>query len=168
MPIDGDRAMEFLRRLSFPRLGGSSGEKKAAEMIAQELREMGLDPRIEEFEIWSFANPVAKVQVLEPYTEDIEASALGLSGSTPPEGIEAPLRYIETGTVEFIHDGEGCITLATGNGGAQGDERSKKEGVGTAPHRPPRRRALQPRGQLFPIRTVRQITERVDKIRRRA
>lgn len=129
MPIDGDRAMEFLRRLSFPRLGGSSGEKKAAEMIAQELREMGLDPRIEEFEIWSFANPVAKVQVLEPYTEDIEASALGLSGSTPPEGIEAPLRYIETGTVEFINDVEGCITLATGTGGAKGYERSKKKGV---------------------------------------
>lgn len=129
MPIDGNRAMDFLKRISFPRLGGSEGEKKAAEMIADELRAIGLDPRIEEFEVWSFANPVAKLQVLEPYTADIEASALGLSGCTPPEGIEAPLKYIETGTVEFINDVEGCITLATGNGGAKGYERSKKKGV---------------------------------------
>jgi len=32
MPIDGQRAMEFLKKVSFPRLGGSEGEKKAAEM----------------------------------------------------------------------------------------------------------------------------------------
>ncbi|HHY76140.1 MAG TPA: Zn-dependent exopeptidase M28 [Firmicutes bacterium] len=129
MPTDGDRALDFLKKLSFPRLGGSQEEKKAAEMIAEELRSIGLEPRLEEFEVWSYANPYAKVEVLEPYTAEIEASALGLSGSTPPGGIEAPLKYIETGTVEFINDVEGCITLATGNGGAKGYERSKKKGV---------------------------------------
>lgn len=129
MPIDGVRAMEFLKSVSFPRLGGSDAEKKAAEMIAGELRAMGLKPMIEEFEIWSFANPEARVEVLEPYEATIDASALGLSGSTPPEGIEVPLKYVETGAVEFLHDVEGVITLATGNGGSKGYERSKKKGV---------------------------------------
>ncbi len=129
MPIDGVRAMEFLKSVSFPRLGGSDSEKKAAEMIAGELKSMGLNPTIEEFEIWSFANPKAKVEVVEPYKATIEASALGLSGNTPPEGIEAPLKNVETGAVEFLNDVEGAITLATGNGGSKGYERSKKKGV---------------------------------------
>lgn len=129
MAIDGDKAMEFLRRIAFPRLGGSDAEKKAAEMIAAELRGMGLKPQIEEFEIWSFANPQARVEVVEPYKATIEASALGLSGTTPPEGIGAPLKYVETGAVEFLHDIEGTITLASGNGGAKGYERCKKKGV---------------------------------------
>ncbi len=129
MPIDGVRAMEFLKSISFPRLGGSDSEKKAAEMIAGELKSMGLNPTIEEFEIWSFANPKAKVEVVEPYKATIEASALGLSGNTPPEGIEAPLKNVETGAVEFLNDVEGAITLATGNGGSKGYERSKKKGV---------------------------------------
>jgi hypothetical protein len=100
MPIDGARAMEFLRIISFPRLGGSDAEGRAAGMIASELRAMGLNPKIEEFEIWSFANPKARVEVVEPYKATIEASALGLSGNTPPEGIEAPLKNVETGAVE--------------------------------------------------------------------
>ena len=73
-------------------------------MIAAKLRGMGLKPQIEEFEIWSFANPQARVEVVEPYKATIEASALGLSGTTPPEGIGAPLKYVETGAVEFLHD----------------------------------------------------------------
>ncbi|MGE5579730.1 MAG: M28 family metallopeptidase [Bacillota bacterium] len=129
MPFDGPRAMEFLKKVSFPRLGGSPAEKRAAETIADELRGYGLNPQIEEFEIWSFDNPKAKVEVVEPYKATIEASALGLSGVTPPEGIEAPLKYVESGAVEFLHDIEGCITLATGNGGAKGYERCKKKGV---------------------------------------
>jgi hypothetical protein len=38
MPIDGMKAMEFLKKGLIPALGGSEGEKKAAEMIAEELR----------------------------------------------------------------------------------------------------------------------------------
>lgn len=129
MPIDGSRAMEFLKSISFPRLGGSEDEKRAADMIADELRGMGLKPEIEEFEIWSFANPKAKVEVVEPYKATIEASALGLSGTTPPEGIEAPLKYVETGAVEFLQDIDGAITMATGGWGSKAYERSKQKGV---------------------------------------
>lgn len=46
MPIDGNKAMKLLESISFPRLGGSDGEKKAAAMIAEELRDMGLRPEI--------------------------------------------------------------------------------------------------------------------------
>lgn len=129
MPIDGKRAMKVLQNVSFPRLGGSDAEKKAAELIAKELRDMGLAPRIEEFEIWSYANPRAQVEVVEPYKATIEASALGLSGTTPPEGIVAPLRYVETGALEFLHGIEGAITLSTGGGGSKGYERCKQKGV---------------------------------------
>ncbi len=129
MPIDGARALDFLKKISFPRLGGSEAEKKAASLIAGELRDIGLNPKVEEFEIWSFANPVAKVHILAPYRDEIKASALGLSGTTPPEGIEAPLKYVENGAIEFLHGVEGTITLSTGNGGSKGYERCKNKGV---------------------------------------
>jgi hypothetical protein len=97
MAIDGDKAMEFLRRIAFPRLGGSDAEKKAAEMIAAELRGMGLKPQIEEFEIWSFANPQARVEVVEPYKATIEASALGSERDHAPRRHRGPTQVCGNG-----------------------------------------------------------------------
>ena len=43
MSTYGERAYSFLEKLSFPRTSGSDKEHAAAEMIAQHIREMGLD-----------------------------------------------------------------------------------------------------------------------------
>ncbi len=127
--MDPEKAMDFLRKIAFTRLGGSREEEKAAQIIYRELEGMGLKPEIQEFEMWTYDNAEAKVQVLEPYRAEYVASAVGLSGSTPEDGIEAALRYVETGQPEFLNGIDGAITLATGNGGAKGYERAKKKGV---------------------------------------
>ncbi len=127
--MDGERAMDFLRRIAFTRLGGSPEEKRAADIISEELFGLGIKPVIEEFEMWTYANAQARVQVLEPYQAEYGASAVGLSGVTPDGGLEAPLKYVETGQPEFLHDIQGTILLAMGSGGAKGYERAKKKGV---------------------------------------
>ncbi len=129
MVINGDRAMEFLTKIAFERLGGSPEERRAAEIISEELEGIGLAPVTEEFQMWTYTDSEAHIQILEPYHAELEASAVGLSGSTPNEGLEAPLRYVETGQAEFLHDIKGAILLATGSGGSKGYERAKKKGA---------------------------------------
>ena len=52
MVFDIDRAMKLVRRLDFPRSCGSKEEAKAQEILAEEIRKMGLDPIYQEFVGW--------------------------------------------------------------------------------------------------------------------
>ncbi len=129
MSFDGERAMKFLEKIAFTRCAGSPEEEKAANIICDELGSFGLEPKVEEFDLFAYANDKAWVEVLEPYQAKYEGSALGLSGNTPKEGLEAPIKYVETGDPEFLHDIDGTIILASGGGGFKGFEKAKKEGA---------------------------------------
>ena len=129
MSFDGERAMEFLRKIAFTRCAGSPEEERAANIICDELRSFGLEPEIEEFDLFAYANDRAWVEVLEPYQARYEGSALGLSGTTPEEGLEAPIKYVETGQPEFLHDISGTIILATGYSDYKSHKKAKEEGA---------------------------------------
>lgn len=129
MSMDPNRAMEFLKKIAFTRVGGSPEEERAATIIFDELKSYGLKPEIEEFDLFAYANERAWVEVEEPYQAVYEGSALGISGTTPKEGLEAPLKYVQTGQPELLKDVDGKIILASGGGGIKGYEKAKKEGV---------------------------------------
>jgi len=129
MPFDGERSMAFLKKIAFTRCAGSPEEEKAANIICDELRSFGFEPEVEEFDLFAYANDKAWVEVLEPYQAKYEGSALGLSGTTPEEGLEAPLKYVETGQPEFLNEIDGTVILAGGGGGFKGFERAKKKGA---------------------------------------
>jgi aminopeptidase YwaD len=129
MSFDGERAMEFLRKIAFTRCAGTPEEEKAAGIICDELRSFGLKPEVEEFDLFAYANDQAWVEILEPYQARYEGSALGLSGTTPAEGLEASIKYVETGQPEFLHDISGTIILASSGGGFKALEKAKKEGA---------------------------------------
>ena len=49
MYISGKRMYEFLKRYDFVRLSTFEGETKAAGMIAEEVRSLGIEPSVETF-----------------------------------------------------------------------------------------------------------------------
>ncbi|HHY69111.1 MAG: M28 family peptidase [Bacillota bacterium] len=121
--------MEILEKLAFTRCAGTPEEEKAAEIICEEVKTLGLEPQIEEFDVLTYADDEAWVEVLQPYEAQYQCSALGLSGSTPDEGIVAPLRYVETGQPEYLNHIAGKIILASQGGGFKAYEKAKKEGA---------------------------------------
>jgi hypothetical protein len=59
MSIDGDNAYRITKRLAFPRLIGSEGEKKAIEVVLDEFRKAGYDKIYREKFTTSFYNWIA-------------------------------------------------------------------------------------------------------------
>lgn len=129
MSTDPNKAMEFLRKIAFTRVGGSPEEERAASIIKEELESYGLQAEIEEFDLFGYSNERAYVEVDEPYKATYEGSPVGISGTTPKEGIEAPLKFVQSGQPEFLTDVKDCIILASGGGGLKGYEKAKQEGV---------------------------------------
>jgi len=79
--------IEYLNALAFVRMGGSAEERKAAEMIAEWLREMGYAPNIESFDIQSFKPGAGKLTPLNKRGTAIPIKPVGLSkdGNTSGE-----------------------------------------------------------------------------------
>jgi len=109
--FDPKRAVEILKKLSFPRLAGTEGEEKARELIVKELESYGYKPILEEFELMTFRIKEAKFEVLEPWKEEIPCTGVGFSGSTPPEGVEGPIKYVEVGDPLLLPGEEGYLLL---------------------------------------------------------
>lgn len=107
-----DKEYELLNRLYFERLGGTAEELKACEMIAGELKAIGLDSRIEAFDV--VRNTVQKVrfEVTEPYHKVYEATAY--MGCVNTEGLSAKLAYFESDTAVSRKNVEGKIALVNG------------------------------------------------------
>ena len=73
--MDVRKEYELLEKLYFERIGGTEEELKACKIIQDELKEIGLESTIEEFEV--VKNDVHEVvlEVLEPYQKTYEATA---------------------------------------------------------------------------------------------
>ncbi len=127
--FDGKKAFDFVQELSFPRPAGSEEEYQAVQMIAAEVESLGLQPRIDEFDTWRYWDANARLQIVEPFKATFPASAIGLTGSTPEEGLVAPLVYVESGAKECIGSVKGTIALATGNVRAESYETLKARGA---------------------------------------
>lgn len=109
--FSGKRAHNVLKRIAFERVGASAGERQASRILCQFLREGGLKPREETFTVWTFSDASASLEVFHPYRKTIPAAPLGLSGNTPPGGVEGELFFAETGGGRFIDPASGKIPL---------------------------------------------------------
>ncbi|MEK7448377.1 MAG: M28 family peptidase [Planctomycetota bacterium] len=92
--FDGPRAFWLLQQLSFPRLGGTPTEKKAADLLRKYLRSIGLNPKEETFKVQTYQDIRASVEVIAPYRKKYEVSVIGNSGSTPQSGIKSELVHL--------------------------------------------------------------------------
>lgn len=107
-----NKEYELLNRLYFERLGGTEEELKACEMIADELKALGLDSRIEAFDVVRNTVQKVKFEVTEPYHKVYEATAY--MGCVNTEGLSAELAYFESDTAVSRENVKGKIALVNG------------------------------------------------------
>jgi len=107
-----EEAYGFLVDLtSYERLVGNPGEEKARKYIVEVMEKAGYKTMLEGFNVKTFQILRSEFHVLEPWDEEIECKGVGFSGSTPEEGVVAPLRYVETGDPLLLPETKGEILL---------------------------------------------------------
>ncbi len=112
----GQYQFEFLEKIAFNRYGGTDDELRAANIIADEIRALGGEAVIEDFEVEAFKMERAEFEVTSPYNKKITAEGVGRSGSTPEEGITAPFVYVENADEIALRDVKGKIILVNNTG----------------------------------------------------
>lgn len=77
-----------------PRLAGSSAEAQARDWTAAKLKALGFaNVRVEPFPLERWERGVETAEVLGANPQRLAVTALGRSGATPPQGIDAPVVY---------------------------------------------------------------------------
>lgn len=80
-----------------PRLAGSAAEARARDWAVRKLKALGFkNVRIETFDIPGWERGEEKGEVVGPFPQKLALTALGNSGATPPNGVEAPLIAFDT------------------------------------------------------------------------
>lgn len=103
--FNGERAYGDLEKLALgigPRPAGSTAEAEAAKYIASEFESLGLKTIIQEFEITTGKVLSKRLEVIEPYHDEVTCQAMALMGDTGPEGVEGELVYLETTDEEYL------------------------------------------------------------------
>jgi hypothetical protein len=104
-------AYSFLVNLAYERFVGTKGEEEARNYITLTMGKLGYDVAHEEFTVKTFNILKNEFHILEPWKEEIECRGVGLSGSTPEDGVVAPLIYLETGDPLLLPKSKGNIFL---------------------------------------------------------
>ena len=103
---------KLLEKLYFERIGGTDKELEACHIIQDELKQLGLESRIEPFDV--VTNHVSKVslEVLKPYQKTYEATAY--MGCVNTQGLVGELCYFESANAVSKKQVCGKIALVNG------------------------------------------------------
>lgn len=104
------KSFELLNKLYFVRTGGSKEELEAANIIKAECEALGVEAHLESFNVDGCDIKKASVKFLDPDME-IECAGVGMSSSTPEEGITGEFTYVNSQADVEIQDLEGKICL---------------------------------------------------------
>lgn len=86
-------SFEFLKKICYERTGGSEAELKTANMIITECHKYQIEAHLEDFLVDGYN---IKTATLETLDGKYEVTGVGMSGSTPIEGIIGQLVVIES------------------------------------------------------------------------
>ncbi len=112
--MNGQRMYDLVDKMAFVRLSGTEEEVRAAQILAGELKDMGLEPVIEPFEVRDGLVKRTVLQVVEPYQETLEALAYRGSASTPVEGEIYDFLYVEEAVPANLLNAKGKFVLVDG------------------------------------------------------
>ena len=77
-----------------PRLAGSAAEARARDWTVARMKALGFqNVRVESFPLEVWERGVETAEVLGPNPQKLAVTALGRSGATPPEGLDAEIVY---------------------------------------------------------------------------
>ena len=104
------KSFDLLNKLYFVRTGGSKEELQAAEILKAECESLGVSAVIESFKVDGCKIHQASVKFLEPDME-VECVGVGMSSSTPEEGITGEFTYITSAQDAVVQDVKGKVCL---------------------------------------------------------
>ena len=90
-----EKTWGLLNDIYFVRMGGTEEELKAARIIQDYLSELGLESRIEDFEVEMDTVEHAELKVTKPYEKTYECTGYKGALNTPEEGLTRKLVYFE-------------------------------------------------------------------------
>lgn len=114
MKVCGNREFDLLKKIGFVRVSGSAEEERAANILLEEIRGIGVDGKMETFEVTDAVTTSATLEVLEPYQKSYTVTCYRCAGDTPAEGITAEFAYIEEMLDANLIDIEGKFVLLQG------------------------------------------------------
>lgn len=112
---NGDYQIAAVHKLAFNRQGGTAEERRAAQIIQAEIAAFGGTSRLETFRIPRYQVNKVSLRVTAPFEQEVEVHAVGFTGSTPEEGIEAELYYAEDASQMKLKNAAGKILLLNEN-----------------------------------------------------
>ena len=110
----GKREYALLEKIGFVRVSGSEEEKKAAGMLMEEVRALGVEAVLEPFPVTHYEVKKVKFEMLEPEYREFEVLGYGYSGCTDSEGLTAELAYVQQATPMELRNVKGKIVLING------------------------------------------------------
>ncbi|MDO4296541.1 MAG: M28 family peptidase [bacterium] len=129
MSVQSQRAFDLLGKIGFVRTSGSEEEKRASEILVEEIRAMGLEPEVETFMVEDANEPRAVLKVLEPYEKEYTVTGYKCGLNTPKEGLTAELLYVESALEANLADAKGKIVLVNGVVNRKNYKKLTKAGV---------------------------------------
>lgn len=104
------KSFDLLNKLYFVRTSGTEEEKNAAEIIKSECESLGVKAELESFKVNGCKIKEATLKFVNPDIE-VECVGVGMSGSTPEEGISGEFVYVDSLATCELLDIEGKICL---------------------------------------------------------
>lgn len=114
MKISGERELELLKKIGFTRVAGSEEEKRAAEILKAECEAIGAPAVMESFEIEDAVVKTARLEILEPFSQEYQVTGYKCAENTPESGLEAEFLYVENATEANLAEAKGKIVLVNG------------------------------------------------------
>ena len=117
-------------RLSFERVGCSSAELEAANLISKEIREIGAQSRLESFPVSNVRVHKAALTALEPQIKEYSVTCFLHSGNTPRGGLIAELLpVLEVSEVSLANATGKIILLSSSHISADSYIQMRRAGV---------------------------------------
>ena len=107
-------SFDFLKKISYERMGGTEQELATANLILAECEKYGVEAHLEAFEVDGYD---IKTATLTTNNKAYNVTGVGMSGCTPAEGVTAPLFVLEVEDKVNDMDVTGKIVLVTGRMG---------------------------------------------------
>jgi len=112
---NGAYQIKTVEKLAFNRIAGTDDERRAAQIIRDEIRSFGGESAVETFKIPHYEVKKAELTITSPFVRTMTVNAVGHTGSTPEEGIEAELFYAENASDMKLKQAKGKILLLNDN-----------------------------------------------------
>ena len=103
-------SFSLIEKISYVRTSGSKEETKAARMIASECGKFGVKGKLEAFPVDACHIGKAELHFYDPDI-DVDFVGVGMSGSTPKQGVEGDFVYVTSAVDAKIADLKGKICM---------------------------------------------------------